>query len=462
MTASTLLLCWDDGVAPAAATARREAGLVLPHPGEAMRKPARVSPLVRFLLPVLLLQPGQLAGQALPIVRPEDVGLATERLERITRVFDDYVEREALPGAVILIARRGGVAYLRAFGQRDREAADAMATDAIFRIASQTKALVSVAVLMLQEEGRLLLGDPVSRYIPGFHSTTVAVPRDGGGYDVVPAERPITLRDLLTHTAGIGYGYGPASDRWAEAGIQGWYFADRDEPIARTVERIAALPMDAQPGARFVYGYSTDILGVVVERASGLPLDAFLRTRILEPLGMTDTFFFLPPESAARLATVYMRKDSTAVQRAPAEGTMDSQGAYVDGPRRSFSGGAGLLSTARDYARFLQMLRNGGELEGRRLLSPKTVELLTANHIGDRSPWPGQGFGLGFSVVEDLGRRGVPGSVGEFGWGGAYHSVYWVDPAEELVVVYFAQVIPARFLDDHAKLRALAYQAIVH
>jgi CubicO group peptidase (beta-lactamase class C family) len=413
------------------------------------------------VLGFLLLHAAAVAAQGLPRVQPGDVGLSAERLARLDSVFRDYHDRQALPGAVLLVARNGRIAHLEAFGLRDRESGSRMTTDAIFRIASQTKALVSVAIMMLQEEGRLLIGDPVARYIPAFDSTTVAVEREGGGYDIVPADRAITIRDLLTHTSGIGYGYGPAADRWADAGIQGWYFANRDEPIAATVERMAALPMDAQPGERFVYGYSTDILGAVVEQASGMTLDEFLRTRITDPLGMRDTFFYLPRDRRDRLATVYARPDSVGIVRAPDEGTMEAQGHYVEGPRTSFSGGAGLVSTAGDYARFLQMLLNGGELDGVRILSPKTVQLMTTDHIAERYGAPGVGFGLGFSVVQDVGLRGEPGSIGEYGWGGAYHSTYWVDPEEQLVVVYFTQVIPARFLDDHAKLRALVYQAIV-
>jgi len=417
--------------------------------------------LPRLLLCLLLAWPGAAGAQGLPQGEPAALGLAPDRLERLDRAFESYVERQAIPGAVILVARHGQAAYLRAFGLRDRETGDAMATDDIFRIASQTKALVSVGAMILQEEGRLLIGDPVSACIPAFARTTVARAREDGGFDVVPADRPMTIRDLLTHTAGIGYGYGPARELWAEAGTQGWYFAHRDEPIGHTIDRMAALPMDAQPGERFVYGYSTDILGVVIERASGQSLDDFLRSRILEPLGMQDTFFFLPPDRRNRLATVYMRTDSTGLRRAPDEGTMESQGAYVDGPRRSFSGGAGLVSTADDYARFLQMLLNGGDLDGQRILSPKSVQLMTTDHLGDRYDQAGVGFGLGFSVVEDVGLRGVPGSVGEYGWGGAYHSTYWVDPAENLVVVYLTQVIPARFLDDMDRLRALVYQSII-
>jgi CubicO group peptidase (beta-lactamase class C family) len=423
-----------------------------------MRQTRRASPLPLFLL-LLLAHPA--LAQDLPRATPEEVGLSSARLERLTAVFRRYVEEERLAGAVILVARRGKVAYFEAFGRRDREARAPMTTDAIFRIASQTKAIVSVAVMMLQEEGALLITDPVGKYLPEFRNTTVAVARDGGGYDVVAAKRPITIRDLLTHTAGIGYGGGIARDRWARAGIQGWYFADRDEPIAETVKRMAALPFDAQPGERFVYGYSTDILGVVVEKVSGMPLDEFLRTRIFEPLKMRDTHFYLPPAKRERLAVVYSAAEAGGLERAPDPGGMVGQGAYVDGPRKSFSGGAGLLSTARDYARFLQMLLNGGELDGVRLLSRKTVELMTADHIGEAYGRPGEGFGLGFAAVEDLGARGLPGSVGEYGWGGAYHSVYWVDPREELVVVYLTQLIPAGALDDHAKLRALVYQAIV-
>ncbi|MEX2284824.1 MAG: serine hydrolase domain-containing protein [Gemmatimonadota bacterium] len=401
-----------------------------------------------------------LPSQELPRTRPEDVGMSSARLERLTSTFQKYVDENRLPGAVLLVARRGKVAYVRAFGARDRESQAQMREDAIFRIASQSKALVSVATMILQEEGALLINDPVGKYLPEFQKTTVAVARTGGGYDVVDARRAITIRDLLTHTAGIGYGGGPARDRWAEAKIQGWYFADRDEPIAATVSRIAALPMDAQPGERFVYGYATDILGAVVEKASGRSLDAFIKQRVTGPLGMKDTHFYLPKDQRDRLATVYSLRQGV-LQRTPDGSMMESQGNYVDGPRKSFSGGAGLVSTAYDYARFLQMLLNGGELSGVRILSPKTVELMTVDHIGDRYGTPGQGFGLGFSVVKDLGVRGQPGSFGEYGWGGAYHSSYWVDPREELVVTYFTQLIPATGLDDHAKLRTLVYQAIV-
>jgi CubicO group peptidase (beta-lactamase class C family) len=400
-------------------------------------------------------------AQTLQRVRPESVGLSSERLKRLSEALDGYVKDGRLSGGVALVARRGKVAYVEAFGQRDIEAKAPMREDSVFRIASQTKALVSVGVMMLQEEGRLLINDPVGKYLPEFRETTVAVPKQGGGYDVVKAKRQITIRDLLTHTAGVGYGGGVARDRWEAAKITGWYFADREEPVGATVSRMAALPFDAQPGERWVYGYSTDILGALVERVSGRTLEEFLRARIFEPLGMRDTHFYLPESKADRFAVVYSAKESGGLERAPEPGGMVGQGAYLKGPRKSFSGGAGLLSTAQDYARFLSMLLNGGELDGRRLLSRKSVELMTVDHIEGKPFRDGQGFGLGFVVVKDLGARGWPGSVGEYGWGGAYHSTYWVDPKEQLVVVYFTQLIPARGLDDHDKLRALVYQAIV-
>ena len=414
-----------------------------------------------FLLTFLSLS--HLTAQDLPTARPEEVGMSSERLQRLSSVFRQYADDKKMAGSVVLVMRQGKVAYFESFGMADMEKKMPMQKDAIFRIASQSKALISVGIMILQEEGKLLITDNLSKYIPEFKKTTVAVPTEGGGYEVVNAKREITLRDLLTHTAGIGYGGGPAADKWKEAGITGWYFAHFNEPVGATVARMAALPMDAQPGEKFVYGYNTDILGAVIEKASGMPLDQFLQTKITGPLGMNDTHFYLPENKAGRLATVYAASASGPAVRVSDESSMDGQGAYVKGPRKSFSGGAGLLSTASDYAKFLQMMLNGGELNGKRILSPKTVEIMTVSHLGDIDySWgKGVGFGLGFSVVEDLGDRGVPGSVGEFAWSGAYGTAFWVDPKEELVVAYFKQLRPTEGLDDQSKLRTLIYQAIV-
>ncbi len=391
-------------------------------------------------------------------------GVSAERMARLSALLKSYVDQGRIAGAVVQIQQDGRTVYADAVGWRDKEARDPMRQDAIFRIASQTKALTSVAVMMLMEEGKLVLSDPVGKYLPEWRRTTVAVAKPGGGYDVVPAKRPITIRDLLTHTAGISYGAGPAEKAWRDAGIYGWYFADRQEPVSAVVARMAALPMAEQPGEKFVYGYNTDILGVLVEKLSGQPLDRFLDERIIKPLGMRDTAFYVPEAKANRLATVY-GADPAGVRRVPDPGKWEGaghvgQGHYLRGPRVAFSGGAGLTSTAADYSRFLEMMRRGGEIDGRRYLGRKTVELMVSDQLVDVAYQPGMGFGLGFAVRTDLGKAGEPGSDGDYGWGGAYHSKYWVDPRERLTVVYMIQLLPAGDIDDHGKLRALVYQAL--
>jgi CubicO group peptidase (beta-lactamase class C family) len=414
-------------------------------------------------LTALVLAAPVLWAETLPAATPESVGLSSERLQRLRAVMQQYVDEGRIAGVVTYVARNGRVSLLEAFGKADVEANLPMRKDTIFRIASQTKAFTSVAAMMLVEEGKLGLADPVSRYIPAFKKTTVALPPPAGAVagspvTVVPAKREITIHDLLTHTAGISYGDGPAAALWKAAGIQGWYFADRSEPVSAVVERMAALPMDAQPGEKYVYGYNTDILGVVVEKVCGVTLAEFFQKRITDPLGLADTQFYLPPAQKNRLAAVYAAKDGK-IERAtePKVG----QGHYVEGPRVAFSGGAGLLSTAHDYGRFLQMLLNGGEIDGVRLLSPKTVELMTVNHVGSLFSDGTLGFGLGFDVIEDLGKASRYGTAGAFGWGGAYHTTYWVDPREKLVVDLMTQLLPAGDSDLHARFRALVYSSIV-
>ena len=389
---------------------------------------------------------------AIPVL----AGVSSERLTRLDAFLDAYVDEGKLPGAVLQVTHDGRTVYHRAVGFRDREVGAAMQTDTIFRIASMSKAVVSAAVVMLQERGALLIGQPAGDFLPEFAATRVAVAGDDGGYEVVDAARPITVRDVLTHTAGIGYGYGPAAEQWQAAGLQHWYFGHRDEPIRETVRRMAALPMDAQPGERWVYGYNTDILGALVEVASGTPLDEFLAQEIFAPLGMADTSFYLPPAKADRLAVLYSRTREGDLVRPGASTAFHGQGHFVEGPRQSFSGGAGLLSTTADYTRFLEAIRGGGAP----ILSRKSVELMTTDNLGDIAVAPGLGFGLGFGVVSDPGLRGELGSPGEFNWGGAYHTSYWVDPVEKLTVVYMTQVLPAFGLDDFGKVRALVYQAI--
>ena len=389
-----------------------------------------------------------------------DHGFSRERLARIDTFLQGYVDRGSIPGATALVLRDGAVVYERAVGWADKESGRRMTPTALFRIASQSKALTSVAIMMLVEEGKLSLGDPVSRFIPAFAHTSVAVTADS----IVPAKGPITIRHLLTHTAGISYGTDAkvatayaAKSLGPEAGY-GWYTADKNEPICTTMERLATLPFVRQPGEAYVYGYNTDILGCVVERASGRPLDEFIRERITRPLGMNDTFFYVPAADRDRLVTVYASDTAGGIARAP-EGPR-GQGHYVDGPRRSFSGGAGLVSSARDYARFLQMLLNGGELNGVRLLSPKSVALMTTNQVGTLFSSDGMGFGLAFSIVERAGADDTLLPVGTWGWGGAYGSQYRVDPADHVVIVFMLNQIPNR-ADVAGKFPNLVMQAMV-
>mgnify|MGYP002632171181 FL=1 len=392
-------------------------------------------------------------------------GMSLERLDRIDGVMQDYIDQKKLSGNVVYIARNGQTVYHKSFGLSDVAAKKPMNKNAMFRIASQSKALTSVAIMILQEQGKLLINDAVGKYLPEFMKTTVAEEDGNGGYKVVSAKRPITIRDLLTHTAGIDYGLGPAKDQWKAANIQGWYFADRNEPIRETVRRIAALPQNSQPGEKFVYGYNTDILGALIEVVSETPLDQFLSDNILNPLHMHDTYFYVPKDKADRLASVYSLKGKT-ITLADNPGQLEGgshvgQGHYVKGPHKSFSGGAGLISTTNDYGRFLQMILNGGELDGARILGRKSVELMSQDHLDGIEFRQGRSFGLGFEIITDLGQFAQPGSKGAYGWGGAYHSTYWIDPKEQLVVVYLTQLIPAGGLDESEKLRALIYQAIV-
>ena len=390
-------------------------------------------------------------------LRPDN-GVSGERLQRVDAYLQQQVDSSRIAGAVGLVLRDGRVIYERAVGWADKESGRRMTTDAMFRIASQTKALTSIAIMILFEEGKIALDDPVSRFIPAYARTTVMV-----NGQPVPAKRRITIRDLLTHTAGISYGTDSAlAPLYSAKGLGpaagwGWYTADKDEPVCATMERLASLPFANQPGEAWVYGYNTDILGCVVEIASRVPLDEFIRTRITEPLGMKDTYFFVPATKRERLVAVYASSADNHVARAP-DGAK-GQGHYVDGPRRSFSGGAGIVSTARDYARLMQMMLNRGELDGVRILSPQTVALMTTNQTGTLFPSNGEGFGLGFSIVERLGADDTLFSVGAFGWGGAYGSQYRVDPKQGVVLVFMLNQLPNRS-DVAGKFPVLVYQAL--
>lgn len=388
--------------------------------------------------------------------------VSAERLGRIDRTLQSYVDRGLIPGAVVLVLRDGRPMYQKAIGWADKEAGRPMRMDTLFRIASQTKAITSVTALTLVEEGKLSLGDQVGTYIPSFAKTTVAV-RNADATTIVPAKRPITIRDLLTHTAGISYGVEPhIAKEYGGKGLgpsagAGWYFADKREPICDVMERLGTLPFVAQPGEAWVYGYNTDVLGCVIERVTGQSLDQVIAARVTGPLGMTDTHFFVPVDQRERLAAVYSSGADTRAVRAP-DGAL-GQGSYVDGPRRTFAGGAGLVSTARDYGRFLEMIRSGGMLDGVRILSPRTVALMSTNQVGSLHSANGLGFGLGFETTDRYGANGMD-DVGSYGWAGAYGTVYRIDPHERLVIVLMIQLLP-NTTDVREKLPTMVYQALM-
>jgi CubicO group peptidase (beta-lactamase class C family) len=382
--------------------------------------------------------------------------------DRLRGYLDQAAAEGLVAGTVTLVMQRGQVVFHHASGMADREARRPMSESALFRIASQTKAFTSVAAMILVEEGRVGLSDPIARWLPGLANATVSVSNDSGrpGRRVVPVRRPITVRDLLTHTAGMSYGREPWLDSaytsrglGAAAGA-GWYFAHKEEDICTAIAPLAELPLAAQPGERFVYGYATDVLGCIVEKASGVPFARFLADRITGPLSLHGSRFCLDRSARDRLATVYARRDG-ALHRAP-DGPL-GQGDYVEGPCQAHSGGAGLLSTAADYARFLEMLRRGGSLDGVRILSPASVALMTHDQIDPLYRGPEWGFGLGFEVLLDPGMAAEYGAAGRWGWGGAYHSNYWVDPDHELVAVLMVQLLPATGSTLQSRFRALVY-----
>lgn len=412
------------------------------------------------LFSVLLALPA--ASQTLPTARPSDVGMSSERLQRINVAMKRYVDRGEVPGVVTLVARRGRVVHVDAIGYRDVDAKAPMTTDTIFRIASMTKPITSVAVMMLYEEGHFLLSDPVSKWLPEFATMRVALPAPGSErvetpYKLVPAARQITIRHLLTHTAGLANSYrGLTQPEFAKATAR-----QPNETMADVVKRIAKLPLNFHPGDAWEYGPATDVLGRVVEVISGQTLDQFFRERIFKPLNMPDTYFYLPQQKLPRFAAAYTPGEGNRIRLAEAP---NAESRFVREPHIFFAGAGGLVSTAVDYFRFQQMVLNGGELDGVRLLGRKTVELMASNHIGDLPVWlsgPGFGFGLGYSVLKDVGEAGVLGSVGQIGWGGALCTYFWVDPVEDVIGIMMTQVRPYTHLNIRQEFQVLVNQAIV-
>ena len=372
-------------------------------------------------------------------------------------ILNGYVKTNKLAGGVLLVMKDGKELLHFAAGMQDIEADQTMQVDSIFRIASHSKALTSVAVMILKERGLLNVTDPVSKYIPSFKKTTVLVVDEDKSHSIVPATREITIHDLLTHSAGISYGWGPIEEQWKQIGLYGWYFSDKDQTIGEALAPISTLPQQAQPGSEFVYGHSSDLLGVIIEIVSKKSLKDFFENEITRPLGMTDTHFYLPSGKKNRLAAVYNSTD-TVIKRAPgvdkATDFMTSQGHYAYGPKKAYSGGAGLLSTTHDYAKLLSMLLNKGTLNGIKILSPISVEEMTSNQIPYIDMDWNDGFGFGFML--EVGKEGdSKGKTLQYGWGGAYHTKYYVRPEDGVIVIYHTQLKPVKGLKDWVEINAV-------
>ena len=402
------------------------------------------------------------------ICKPEDVGLSSQRLELIQPWIQSYLDAGKLPGATVFVARHGKPVYCKSFGLRDLEANQPMRTDTILRFYSMTKPITTVALLMLYEEGRFQLDDPVAEFIPGFKYSRVYVSGEGDNMITEPLSTPMTLHHLLTHTSGLTYGFGNEGPIAALYRAQHTDFGDHDGTLEEVVDRLVKIPLQFQPWQRWNYGVSTDVLGRVVEVISGQPLDRFFKERIFDPLDMVDTGFAVPGDQLHRFAALYecTDADKLSLLEAPATSTM------VDSVE-TFSGGGGLASTLDDYFRFTEMLRCKGELDGERLLGRKTIEYMTCNHLpGDladmgqpvftETSYEGIGFGLGVSVMLDPARAKVMGSAGEFAWGGYASTAFWVDPVEDMTVIFLTQLIPSSAYPIRRELRVLTYQALIN
>jgi CubicO group peptidase (beta-lactamase class C family) len=402
-------------------------------------------------------------AQDLPTAKPESVGLSSERLERISATIQRSIDDKRVAGAVTLIVRHGHVAWFKAQGMMDREAGKPMPSDAMFRICSMSKPITSVAVMMLYEEGKFLLEDPVSKYLPEFKNAKVFVKPESGEPYTIPATREITIRDLLRHTSGLTYNWNTDLGPLYEKADVPSGLLQFDGTIGDSVQHLASVPLLFNPGERFEYSLSVDVLGRLVEVVSGKPLDEFFRTRIFEPLGMQDTYFYPPENKLPRLATAYTYYDDKGLNRFPE--TPIREGPFVysadypyRGPKKLFSGGAGLVSTAMDYARFCQMMLDEGKVGNTRLLSRKTVELMTHDQLGKIGP--DQGFGLGFGIEGVKAPLSELGTAGAYFWGGFFYTGFSIDPKEQMIVVFMAQLHPSGGLMLDRQVQELAYQAI--
>jgi CubicO group peptidase (beta-lactamase class C family) len=411
---------------------------------------SRFSLLIGFTVLCLLVSSAVLA-QSLPMAKPEAVGLSSERLNRLSTNLEAAVKKGRFPGVVALIARRGKIAYFESFGMQDIEKKIPMKKDSIFRIYSMTKPIVSVAAMTLWEEGRFFLSDPVAKYLPEFKDMKIGV--EGTYFKTVPAQKPIRIHDLLRHTSGITYGvFGNSAVKRMYRDVKIWDF---DHTLKEMCEKLGKLPLLFEPGTKWDYGMSTDVVGRLIEVLTGKTLDVALEERIFQPLGMNNSGFYVKKDKLNRVAE-------------PFKGEKQPPLLDVTKPPKFLSGGGGGVSTTGDYARFAQMLLNGGQLQGKRLLSRKTVAYMASDHIGPIAtqpdlwylPGPGYGFGLGFGVRLENGRAAQPGSVGEFYWGGYAGTKFWIDPEEDLITVLMIQnPLASGYIGN--LFRTMVYQAIV-
>ena len=398
-------------------------------------------------------------------VSPESVGFSSQRLSRVNKMMQGYIDDGKLASGLTMLARHGETFHFEPYGVLDLESGTPVERDTLFRIYSMTKPITSAAVMMLYEEGHFSLDDPVGKFIPELASMKVYDGMGETGMRLVDQQRPITIRHLLTHTSGLSYGHhqdSPVEQMYREANI-----TDPDSTMKEMAEKLGKLPLVTQPGTKWRYSNATDVLGYLVEVVSGVPFDRYLQDNILDPLSMTDTSFYVAEENLDRLATVYGA--STNGKIAPLDNPMVNRQRR---PHTLFSGGGGLVSTGSDYMRFCQMLLNGGVLGDARLLAPKTVEMMRSNHLTDdlkpfavgqsnASDTKGCGFGLGFRVVMDIAQHGIIGSNGIYSWGGAASTVFWIDPAEDLVAILLTQFMPSSYYPLRREFQIATYQAMV-
>lgn len=423
-----------------------------------------------FLVSFLLLISSSniiLAQKIVPATSVAEVGFSAERLQRLDERLNEWVQKGWMQGGTAMITRNGKVVYHKAIGYNDLDAKVPMKKDDIFRIASQTKAITSVAIMILFEEGKLLLDDPVSKYLPAFKNQEVLVSFNEADttYATTPAKREISIRHLLTHTSGIGYaqiGSKQSNAIYAKANLTAGIGVQGDDLLS-AMNRLAKLPLLHQPGEKWTYGLNTDLLGCLVEQISGKTLDQFFRERIFEPLGMKDTYFTIPTAKANRLVKLYRELPGGKLE--VSQGNMlNGKTITPDYPLKGstyYSGGAGLSSTIEDYAIFLQMLLNGGVYNGKRILSRNAVRMMTTNQIGEVSYGGGlDKFGLGFSVITQGGSGRTPANEGTFAWGGAFATSYWVDPKEKMVYLFYRQLQNTTKGEMVEKFRAMVYAAI--